>query len=380
MGLNPSLMWLRGDGGFQSFNQGMGVTPWMQPRVDASMLGMQNDIYQAMAAAAMQDMNPSKQILSSIMQFQQPPNRQAGLMQSQILQQSQCSAPFFQSLPGSQSQAQPPQSPANHLQQQMLQQNSFNNVQIHHQQQQQQHQSSNSMQHVIDPQQVSTVTPILSQLSPNYQTQSHSMQSMSPMHHNFPDSNVKPAIGNTSSPLHSLMSSVTQDEASNLLNVPRSNNLLSSNGWPTKRVALDPLPNGLSQAMSPRVDHLGSSNTNTAHNHVSLPPFPGRECLIEHEGNNDPHNNFLFGVNIDSSSLLMQNGMSNLKTVGDGDNTNMPFASSSYMTTSAADYQLNPTVTSSSCIDESGFLMSSDNMGNANPPNRTFVKVSWSYS
>lgn len=383
MGLNPNLMWLRGDGGFQSLNQGMGITPWMQPRLDTSMLGMQNDIYQAMAAAAMQDMSPSKQILSSIMQFQQPQavtNRPMNLMQSQILQQPQCSAPFFQSLPGNQSQAQPPQSPANHLlQQQMLQQNSFNNIQIHHQhqnqqqqqQQQQQHQSSNSMQHVIDPQQVSSaVTPNLSQLSTNSQIQSHSMQSMSPMHHNYPDSNVKPALGNSNSPLHSLFSSVTQDEASNLLNVPRSNNPLSSNGWPTKRVALDPLSNGLSQAIS-------SSNTNTAHNPVSLPPFPGRECMIEQEGNSDPHNNFLFGVNIDSSSLLMQNGMSNLKTVvSEGDNPNMAFASSSYMSTSGADYPLNPTVTSTSCIDESGFLMSSDNMGNANPPNRTFVKVS----
>ncbi|KAL8461004.1 hypothetical protein ACS0TY_032478 [Phlomoides rotata] len=386
MGLNPSLMWLRGDGGFQSLNQGMGMTPWMQPRVDTSMLSMQNDIYQAMAAAAMQDMrtvDPSKQILSSFMQFQQPQavaNRPAGMMQSQILQQSQCSAPFFQSLPGSQSQAQQPQSPVNLLQQQMLQQNSFNSLQMNHQHQyqyqQQQHQSSNSMQHVVDPQQVPTVTPILSQSSPNSQTQSQSMQSMSSMHHNYPDSNVKPAIGNSNSPLHSLLSSVTQEEASNLSNVPRSNNLLSSNGWPTKRVALDPLSNGLSQSISPRLDQLGSSNANTAHNHVSLPPFPGRECLIEQDGNNDPHNNFLFGVNIDSSSLLMQNGMSNLKpVVSDGDNANMAFTSSTYMSSSGADYPLNPTVTSNSCIDESGFLMSSDNMGNANQPNRTFVKV-----
>ncbi|KAL0305462.1 UNVERIFIED_CONTAM: Auxin response factor 6 [Sesamum radiatum] len=78
MGLNSPLMWLRGDvldRGMQSLNQGMGATPWMQPGLDSSVLGMQNDIYQAMAAAAIQDMrvvDPSKQMLSSIMQFQQP--------------------------------------------------------------------------------------------------------------------------------------------------------------------------------------------------------------------------------------------------------------------------------------------------------------------
>ncbi|KAH6825650.1 auxin response factor 8 [Perilla frutescens var. hirtella] len=379
MGLNPSLMWLRGDGGMQSLNQGMGVTPWMQPRFDASMLGMQNDIYQAMAAAAIQDMrvvDPSKQILSSIMQFQQPQisGRPAGLMQPQMLQASQCSAPFVQSLPGSQSQA-PSQSHANLLQQQLLQQNSFNNLQFQQQQHQQQHQHPTSTQHVIDPQQVSTVNPILSQLSPNSQAQSQTMHSMSSMHQNFSESNVKP-VGNISSPLHSLLSSVTQDEASNLLNLPRSSNLLSSNGWPTKRVALDPLSNALSQTISPRVDQLGLSNTHVTSNPISLPPFPGRECLMEQEANNDPHNHFLFGVNIDPSSLLMSNGMSNLKAVvSDSDNATMAFASPSYMSSSGADYPLNPTVTSSSCIDESGFLMSTDNGGNENTPNRTFVKV-----
>lgn len=380
MGLNPSLMWLRGDGGMQSLNQGMGVTPWMQPRFDTSVLGMQNDIYQAMAAAAMQDMrvvDPSKQMLSSMMQFQQPQavsSRPAGLMHPQMLQPSQCSSPFVH--PGSQSQA-PPQSHANLLQQQLLQPNSFNNVQIQQQQQQQHQQHHSPSQHVIDHQQVSGVTPILSQLSSNSQAQTQAMHSMPSMHHNFSESNVKP-VGNISSPLHSLLSSVTQDDTANLLNMPRPSNLLSSNGWPTKRVALDPLSNGLSQSISPRADQLGMSNTNAATNPISLPPFPGRECLMEQEAHNDPQNHFLFGVNIDSSSLLMPNGMSNLKAVvSDSDNATMAFASSSYMSSSGADYSLNPTMTSSSCIDESGFLMSTDNGGNENAPNRTFVKVTF---
>ncbi|KAK4399389.1 Auxin response factor 6 [Sesamum angolense] len=346
MGLNSPLMWLRGDvldRGMQSLNQGMGATPWMQPGLDSSALGMQNDIYQAMAAAAIQDMrvvDPSKQMLSSIMQFQQPQaisGRPASFVQPQILQQSQPSAPFLQNLTGSQSQASP-QSHANLLQQQLIHQNSFNNAQIQHQ-----HQQSTPMQHVIDSQHVSTVEPILSQLSANSQFIGFSHQ----------------------------------DETSNLLNMPRSSNLLSSNGWPTKRVALDPLiSGGISQAITPLIDQLGPSNTNVTPNPVSLPPFPGRECLIEQEASNDPQNHFLFGVNIDSSSLLMQNGIPNLKAVGsDSDNATVAFASSSFMSSSGADYSLNPTVTSSSCLDESGFLLSSDNVGHVNLPNRTFVKV-----
>ncbi|KAK6150091.1 hypothetical protein DH2020_017616 [Rehmannia glutinosa] len=204
------------------------------------------------------------------------------------------------------------------------------------------------MQHVID-----------HQLSSNSQAQSQTTQSMSTLHHSFLESNVKPVVGNISSPLHSLLGSTHQDEE----------------GWPTKRVALDPLLSG-GISNSTQIDHLGSSNANITHNSVSLPPFPGRECMIEQEGSNDPQNHFLFGVNIDSSSLLMPNGMSNLKGVGsDGDNATMAFASSTYMTSSGADYSLNPTVTSSSCMEDLGFLPSSENVGHANPPNRAFVKV-----
>ncbi|KAG6384491.1 hypothetical protein SASPL_155689 [Salvia splendens] len=334
MGLNPSLMWLRGDGN---------ASP--EPRDGGLTLD---------AAEDMRVMDPSKQILSSIMQFQQPQSigsRSAGYMQQPL-----SSAPFVQSLQ-IQSQAMS-QSQAN-----LLQQNSFNEAQIH----QQQHQHSNQTQQVVDPQ--------LSQLSSNSQVQSQTMHSMSSMQQCFPESNVKP-VGNMSSPLHSLLSSVTQEEASNLLNVSRSNNLLSSSGWPTKRVALDPLSSGIpSQTISPQADQLGLLNSNATSNPVSLPPFPSRDCLMEQEANNDPHNHFLFGVNIDSSSLLMPNGLSNLKAVSEPDNAAMTFASSSYMTSSGADYSLNPTVTSSSFIDDSGFLISNDNGGHNDPSDRTFVKV-----
>ncbi|XP_073150557.1 auxin response factor 6-like [Henckelia pumila] len=381
MGINPNLMWLRGevgDRGVQSINfQGMGVSPWMQQRLDTSMLGMQNDVYQAMAAAALQEMrvvDPSRQpILSPSVQFQQPQaiasNRPGTLVQPQILQQSQPLAPFFQSIQVDHGQAQ--QSHAN-LQQHLHHQNSFNNMHVQHQH----HTPLPQSHHMVDHQQVTSVAPILSQLSSNPQVQSPTLQSMPTMRQNYSDSNIKSVASDINSPLHNLLGSVTQDEASNFLNMHRSNNLLSSNGWPTKRVALDPLLSGsVSPGVSDQTDNLGPSYQNVSPNPISLPPFPGRECLIEQEGSNDAQNHFLFGVNIDSSSLLIQNGMSNLRGVGsDSDNTTMAYASSSYIGSSGAEYSL-PIVTSSQCVNESGFLQSSDMVAQANPLDRAFVKV-----
>ncbi|GFP81185.1 auxin response factor 6 [Phtheirospermum japonicum] len=326
MAMNSPFMWLRGgisDRAMQQpFNQGMGPTAtWMQPTLDTpSLLNMQNDIYQAMATAALHEMravDPSKQIHPSALQFQQQQsqfagNRPAGLAQPQMLQQCQSYAPFLQNLQSNQP-GPPPQSHTNNnlLQQQMLHQNSYNNNNNNNN-------NNAQMQHVIDHVQ------------------------------NFPEQpNVKPvADSNINSPLHSLLGSAHQDDT----------------GWPTKRVALDPL----------LLSQLGSSNSSMAHNHVSLPPFPGREGMIEQEAGNDPHNHFLFGVNIDSSSLFMQNGVSNLK---ESDNGNMGFGTSSYMSGCGADYSLNPAVTTSNCVDDSGFMPSSNNVGHANPTNRAFVKV-----
>ncbi|KAL0321386.1 UNVERIFIED_CONTAM: Auxin response factor 6 [Sesamum radiatum] len=290
-----------------------------------------------------------------MMQFQQPQalgSMPAGFIQPQVLQSSQSPAPLLQSLSGNQSQA-PSQLHANFLQQKVHQQNSFNNVQLPQQHQQQQSTLLHQQHHVTDPLQASTVAPILSRLPTNSQEQSESLQPISSMHQNFSEPILKPMAANTNAPLHSLLGPVHQDEAPKLLSMPRSSNLLSSSGWPTKRVALDPLLSDcVTQQNSTQINHLGFSNTNVTHNAVSLPPFP------------------------DSSSLLMQNGMSNLKGVGsDCDNAPMAFGSSSYMSSPAADYSLKTTVTSSSGIDESGFLRSSENIGHENPSNRTFVKV-----
>jgi len=179
------------------------------------------------------------------------------------------------------------------------------------------------------------------------------------------------------SPLHSLLGSFPQDESSHLLNLPRSIPLMQSAGWPSKRAAVEPLlSSGASQCVLPQVEKLGQPQPNISPNSISLPPFPGREYSLDQEGSTDPHSHLLFGVNIDPSSLLMQNGMSGLRGVGsESESTTIPFPSSNYMSTAGNDVSLNPAVTPSSCIDESGFLQSPENVGQLNPPTRTFVKV-----
>jgi hypothetical protein len=151
---------------------------------------------------------------------------------------------------------------------------------------------------------------------------------------------------------------------------------MHSAAWPSKRAAVEPLlSSGASQCVLPQVEKLGPPHTNISPNSISLPPFPGREYSLDQEGSTDPQSHLLFGVNIEPSSLLMQNGMSGLRGVGnESDSTAIHFPSN-YMSTAGTDVSLNPAMTPSSCIDESGFLQSPENVGQVNPPTRTFVKV-----
>ncbi|WOL01170.1 auxin response factor 6-like isoform X1 [Canna indica] len=102
--LNSPLMWLRNGGnpGFQSLRfQGMGITPWMQmqPRFDTPILGSQPDMYQAMAAAGLQQtriVDATKHISPQMLQFQQTPNitsRTSSILASEVVQNSQPQSP-----------------------------------------------------------------------------------------------------------------------------------------------------------------------------------------------------------------------------------------------------------------------------------------------
>ncbi|KAL3522749.1 hypothetical protein ACH5RR_015583 [Cinchona calisaya] len=75
-------------------------------------------------------------------------------------------------------------------------------------------------------------------------------------------------------------------------------------------------------------------------------------------------------------SPFHMNGISNLRGVAsDSDSTTIPFAFSNYAGTTGIKFPQNPAMTPSCCIDESGFLQSPENVGQANPTTRTFVKV-----
>ncbi|XP_068657523.1 auxin response factor 6-like [Aristolochia californica] len=428
IGLNSPLMWLRGDGsdrGIQGLNfQAMGVNPWLQPRLDASMLGLQPDMYQAMASAALQEMrniDPTKHATPSVLQFQQSqtvPNRST-LLQRQILQQTQSQSPqtFLQSINETQSQV---QSQA-HLLQQLQQRHTFNEQQQQHhtfneqQQQQQQQQQQPQQQQLSDQQPVPTVVSTFSQLASVSQSQTHASVSQSQTHasvsqsqalasasqsqahalasqsqapslqnisslcqqQSFPDSNGNPVTTSCVSPLHSILGSFAPDDTSNLLNLPRTVPPVPSNTWLPKRAAVESLLPSGTQPILPRVDQLVPPPPNISANSVSLPPFPGRECSIDQESGTDPNqSHLLFGVNIDSSSLYMQNGMPSLRGVGsESDSTSMPYATSNYLNGSGNDYSLNQEIATSSCLEESGFLHSPENVGHVNPPTRTFVKV-----
>ncbi|MBA0807706.1 hypothetical protein Gohar_023494, partial [Gossypium harknessii] len=383
LGMNSPLMWLQGDAGrgMPSLNfPGIGVTPWMQPRLDAaSMLGLQTDMHQAMAAAALQDMravDPSKSATTTL-QFQQPQNlscRPAALMQSQMLQQSQPQA-FLQGVEDNQHQSQTQaQTQPPLVQQQLQQQNSFNN---HQHQQQLQHPLSQQHQQLVDHQHISTGVSAMSQYAPASQSRSSPFQAIPSLcqQQSFSDSNGHTVTSPIVSPLHGLLGSFPQDESSSLLNLPRSNPVITSAAWPSKRAAVEVVSSGSPQCVLPQVEQLGPTQTNISHNSISLPPFPGRECSIDQAGGTDPQSHLLFGVNIDPSSLLLQNGMSSLRGVGsESDSTTIPF-SSNYASTAGTDFSVNPAMTPSSCIDELGFLQSPENVGQENPQTRTFVKV-----
>ncbi|PON89655.1 Auxin response factor [Trema orientale] len=384
MSINSPLMWLQGgvgDQGLQSLNfQGLGITPWMPPRLDASMTGLQPDVYQAMAAAALQEMravDPSKCSAQSLLPFQQSQNVSNGpaaLIQRQMLPQSQPQNTFLQSFQENQAPAQPQL-----LQQQLQRYHPYNDQR----QQQQQHQQQQQQQQQLQPsqqlhqlsvqQQIPNVMSALSNFSSGTQSQSPSLQAIPSQcqQPSFPDSVGNPISSSDVSQIHSILGSLSQNGGSQLLNLSGSNSVISSSSLLAK---VEPqIPSGAAQSVLPQVEQLGTPQSNVS-DLTTLPPFPGREYSA-YQGATDPQSNLLFGVNIDSSSLMMQNGMSNLRNISsENDSLNMPFGSSNYSSAAGTDFPLNSDMTTSSCVDESGFLQS-ENGDQVNPPTRTFVKV-----
>ncbi|CAN1351943.1 Auxin response factor 6 [Linum perenne] len=380
LSINSQLMWLQGlgDPGMQSMNfQSFGVNPWLQPRLDASSIqALQPDLYQAMAAAALQEMRPvesSKLGPQSLLQFQPSQivsNDPAVLLQRDMLQpQSNLQHAFLQNFQGSQA------SPQAQLLHQQLQRHPVYNDQ----QQQQKHQSRQvqqpqQQQHQLLSSQHQNSNASLSHLTSVNPAQSASLQPQQPqsLQPVFSEPVANPVTASDVSSMHNVMSSVMRDGAPYMFNLNGSNSGISSTLL-SKQVADGPrFSPGITDCGLPKVDQLSQSNA--SEHGTLLPPFPGREYSA-YQGATDPQNNTLFGVNIDPSSYMLQHGIASMRNIGnESDSLSMPFTST-YPNANGSELPLNSDMTTSSCVDESGYLQSSENVDQVNPPTGTFVKV-----
>ncbi|CAL9114678.1 unnamed protein product [Musa textilis] len=393
--LSSPVTWLRNGGnpGLQSLNfQGTGVTPWMQPRFDATILGLQPDMYLTMATDGIQEtrtMDPTKQVSSAMLQFQQIQNTASmysPMPPSQLLHHGQSQLPeaFLQNIQSNQVQSQSQSEFFQHQLQQVYPFGKQNQQQILQQQQQVlQHHETQQQKFLSDHQQVPGEASVFSQPISEPQSQSATMQNICSISQSrsFSDSNSNRVSTSDASPLHNILSQFSPGEASHLLSWPRTNQLITSGPHPSKQVAVDSILLSGAQCMIPRVEQLGVSEPNISQRSVMLPPFPGRECAVNQDGNMDARNQLLFGVNIDSSALLMQNGMTSLCNVGrESDSTGMHYAASNFVGSSVHDFALSQALTGSSGLEETGFLQSSQNADQLNQKGGTFVKVSKSGS
>nr|ANI70180.1 auxin response factor ARF8 [Salvia miltiorrhiza] len=91
----------------------------------------------------------------------------------------------------------------------------------------------------------------------------------------------------------------------------------------------------------------------------------------------DSHDKSPFGVTTDSSSAMMLNGLSSSfrNTGNENGSFSMSYATPAFVGAAGTDFPRNSEMTSSSCVDESGYLQASENADHTNPPPGTFVKV-----
>ncbi|KAF5732524.1 Auxin response factor 6 isoform 2 [Tripterygium wilfordii] len=384
LNISSPLMWLQGgvgDHGIQSLNfPGFGVSPWMQPRFDGSMSGLQPDVYQAMAAAALQEMravDPSKMASQSLLQFQQSQNASSGsgaLSQRQMLQQQSHSHNNFpRSFQENQALA---QTQAQLLQQQLQRQQSYNDQRQQHHPQQQEQQPQQLHQLPMQ-QQIPSFISALPHMASSTQSQSAALQAIPSQcqQQTFGDSVGSTVATADVSSMHSILGSLSQEGASHLLNINGSNPVNSSSLLPKQVPIESQLLSGAVNCVLPQVKQLGTSQSNVSDLSSMLPPFPERDYSA-YQGATDPQNNLFFRVNNDSSSLMLQHGMSNLRNIGsENDPLAMPFTAANFPNATGNDFPLNSDMTTPSCVDESGFLQSSENVDQVNPSSGTFVKV-----
>ncbi|GAB2275198.1 ADP-ribosylation factor, Arf Arf6, variant 2 [Dionaea muscipula] len=379
IGFNSPLLWLQREDGGRSMSsldfQGFGLAPWMQPKLNPSLLNLQPDVFQTMPTNPLRDSRVlDKHGIQSLLQDHQSQNfscQADALIQNQMLQQAHSQEIFAQSLQESQSMLH------HQAQHQLLQQQMQKNQQCVGDQQQQQQQQLEQFEQLhhqfFDQRKIpKTVAPMCHFGSSRPSQPPTSMQMLSSTcRKQIPSNPLGTSIATAKiASMQSLFNSLSQDGGSHQFGLPDSDMLVSSS-FLLKRADEQPqLHSGTPQSVLPLVEELGVPQSRMPEPSTSLPPLPGREFSM-YPGVGDPQNNMLFGI-ID----VHQNELPNL-TSDSGENESMPisFAYSGFPSATGTEFQPSSDFTNSSCIDKTGFLQSTENVDQANPPSGTFVKV-----
>jgi hypothetical protein len=367
-----SLMWL-GDGerATQSLNfQGLGVSPWLQPRIDTPLLGLKPDTYQQMAAAALEEIragDPSKQS-SALLQFQQTQNLNGGLNSvyaNHALQQMQYQTQQTVQHGNSQYSGN-----SGFIQSQLQQLHLHNPQQLQNQQelppQQQRHQGIQQQSHKEMQQQLSSSCHHISDLDSRMSGSESASQPQSPFYQqNLLEGNTDPSLH-----LHNGFRNFSSQDASNLVSLPRGDQLMSPDGWPSKRLALEPHGHIESRSVQPKLENI-NHQTNISHFAGTLTPQSARDCSSVQA----------YGSNVDnqlySSSFAFQDGMASVRGGSGSGTVSMAIPLVRY---GGEDLPPADTLATSSCLGESGNFNSLDSVCGVNPSQgETFVKVCVSY-
>ncbi|KAK9691363.1 hypothetical protein RND81_09G192500 [Saponaria officinalis] len=361
MSLNSPLMWLPRES-LPSLNfQGYGLSPWMQPRLDSAMFGLQPDLFQTMASSPLQDPRGlEKRPNQSILQFQQNQNlscQPTSVIQNQLIQQAQSQQNLVHRFQESQTVSQNQSQGHGQVIQQLQNCNSYGEQQRH----QQLSQFEQIRNQYSDQQQMPKVVTNTPSFGSSAQSQPTSLEAISSPCSQQLFSNSIGNSGNASdiSPMHSLLNSFSQDGGNRQFTLPDASSLVSS-PFLSKLNVIDP---------QPQVEDMGGPQTRISELSSMLPPLPGRE-FSAYQGIGDPQNNMLFGVNVHQNG-----GLSNLRhNSNENDSLSMSYACSDFNSVAGTDFPPGSDVTTTSCVDESGFLQSSENLEQADPT-KTFVKV-----
>ncbi|KAM5558345.1 hypothetical protein ABKV19_020178 [Rosa sericea] len=327
---DESLMWLRGgtgEQGLQSMNfQAVGMFPWMQQRLDSTLMGNDpNQQYQAMLAAGLQNIGSGDQLRQHVMHFQQPLQylQQPG-SHNPLLQLQQQVIP--QSVPHNMLQAQPQVSMENLPQQ--LQPPQFNN-----QTEEEPQQQHNTYHDALKREQL-------------HQSQQMNLPSPSFSKTDFADSSTK-LSGSTTSRQNTL-GSLCPEGNNNLLNISRAGHSLPAEQLPQ-------------QSWAPKFAY---AQANDFANPMSFTPFNEKDNAVEQENcNSDSQNPTLFGVNIESSGLVFPTTVPNFATSSNDADMPMPLGDSGFQSSLYG------------CMQGSSELLHSAGQVDPPTPNCTFVKV-----